>query len=76
MDYKYLNNIHYPSDLKALPHEALPLLCNELRDFIVQELNREVNTISSKSQDIPITNLAVEGKAVIEKLREQIQNIE
>ena len=45
-------------------------------DFIVQELNREVNTISSKSQDIPITNLAVEGKAVIEKLREQIQNIE
>ena len=43
-------------------------------DFIVQELNREVNTISSKSQDIPITNLAVEGKAVIEKLREQIQN--
>lgn len=45
-------------------------------DFIVQELNREINTISSKSQDIPITNLAVEGKAVIEKLREQIQNIE
>ena len=45
-------------------------------DFIVQELNREVNTISSKSQDIPITNLVVEGKAVIEKLREQIQNIE
>lgn len=45
-------------------------------DFIVQELNREVNTISSKSQDIPITNLVVEGKAVIEKLREQVQNVE
>ncbi len=45
-------------------------------DFIVQELNREVNTISSKSQDIPITNLVVEGKTVIEKLREQVQNIE
>ena len=45
-------------------------------DFIVQELNREVNTISSKSQDIPITNLVVEGKAVIERLREQVQNIE
>lgn len=45
-------------------------------DFIVQELNREVNTISSKSQDIPITRLAVEAKAEIEKLREQIQNIE
>lgn len=45
-------------------------------DFIVQELNREVNTISSKSQDIPITNLVVEGKSVIEKLREQVQNVE
>jgi uncharacterized protein (TIGR00255 family) len=45
-------------------------------DFVVQELNREVNTISSKSQDIPITNLVVEGKAVIEKLREQVQNVE
>ena len=45
-------------------------------DFIVQELNREVNTISSKSQDIPITQLTVEMKAEIEKLREQLQNIE
>lgn len=45
-------------------------------DFIVQELNREVNTISSKSQDIPITQLAVDLKAEIEKLREQLQNVE
>ena len=45
-------------------------------DFIVQELNREVNTISSKSQDIPITQLTVDMKAEIEKLREQVQNIE
>ncbi len=45
-------------------------------DFLVQELNREVNTISSKSQDVPITQLAVSLKAEIEKLREQIQNIE
>ena len=45
-------------------------------DFIVQELNREVNTISSKSQDIPITRLTVAMKAEIEKLREQVQNIE
>ena len=45
-------------------------------DFIIQELNREVNTISSKSQDIPITQLTVEMKAEIEKLREQVQNIE
>lgn len=45
-------------------------------DFIVQELNREVNTISSKSQDIPITKQVVNCKAEIEKLREQLQNVE
>ena len=45
-------------------------------DFIVQELNRETNTISSKSQDIPITKLTVDMKAEIEKLREQVQNVE
>ena len=45
-------------------------------DFLVQELNREVNTITSKSQDVPITKLAVDMKAEIEKLREQLQNIE
>ena len=45
-------------------------------DFIVQELNREVNTISSKSQDVPITNLVLEAKAEIEKIREQVQNVE
>ena len=45
-------------------------------DFIVQELNREVNTISSKSQDIPLTQAVVAAKAQIEKLREQVQNVE
>lgn len=45
-------------------------------DFIVQEMNREVNTIGSKSTKLEITNLVVELKTVIEKIREQIQNIE
>ena len=45
-------------------------------DFLVQELNREVNTISSKSQDVPITRVVVDCKAEIEKLREQLQNVE
>ena len=45
-------------------------------DFLVQELNREANTISSKSQDVPITRLAVDAKAEIEKIREQVQNVE
>lgn len=45
-------------------------------DFLVQELNREVNTIGSKAQDIKITQTVVEMKSEIEKIREQIQNIE
>ena len=45
-------------------------------DFIVQEMNREVNTISSKSQDIPITQAVIACKSAIEKLREQLQNVE
>lgn len=45
-------------------------------DFLVQELNREANTIGSKACDIEITRLVVEAKSVIEKIREQVQNIE
>ncbi|MCM1132774.1 MAG: YicC family protein [Ruminococcus flavefaciens] len=45
-------------------------------DFIVQEMNREVNTIGSKAQDLNITKLVVAMKAELEKIREQIQNIE
>lgn len=45
-------------------------------DFLVQELNREVNTIGSKAHDIDITRMVVEIKSEIEKIREQIQNIE
>lgn len=45
-------------------------------DFIVQEMNREVNTIGSKAQNLNITKTVVDMKAEIEKIREQIQNIE
>ena len=45
-------------------------------DFLVQELNREVNTIGSKAQDLRITKLVIDIKSEIEKIREQIQNIE
>jgi uncharacterized protein (TIGR00255 family) len=45
-------------------------------DFLLQEINREINTISSKSQDIMITQLTLAAKAETEKLREQAQNIE
>lgn len=45
-------------------------------DFLIQEMNRETNTIGSKSSDLNITNLVVEVKSELEKIREQIQNIE
>ncbi len=45
-------------------------------DFLVQEMNREINTIGSKASDLEIANLVIEGKAEIEKIREQVQNIE
>jgi uncharacterized protein (TIGR00255 family) len=45
-------------------------------DFLVQELNREANTIGSKCQDLAISRLVVEMKSEIEKIREQVQNIE
>lgn len=45
-------------------------------DFVVQEMNREANTIGSKAQNLEIAHIVVEIKAEIEKIREQIQNIE
>ena len=45
-------------------------------DFLMQEFNREANTLSSKSQDLATTRLAVDMKVLIEQMREQIQNIE
>jgi len=45
-------------------------------DFLVQELNRETNTIGSKANDLEISQLVVQMKSEIEKIREQVQNIE
>ena len=45
-------------------------------DFLVQEMNREANTIGSKAQDAAMARIVVDIKAEIEKIREQIQNIE
>lgn len=45
-------------------------------DFLVQEMNREANTIGSKANDMEITNVMLEIKSEIEKIREQVQNIE
>ncbi|VYT76282.1 YicC family protein [Clostridium tertium] len=45
-------------------------------DFIIQEMNREANTIASKSSDMDMTNYVINIKNLIEKIREQVQNIE
>lgn len=45
-------------------------------EFITQEINREVNTMGSKSSDIQVANLVIEIKSALEKIREQLQNIE
>lgn len=57
------------------------ILCNENAvgrklDFLVQEINREVNTIGSKAQDAEIAKTVIDMKSEIEKIREQIQNLE
>ena len=45
-------------------------------DFLIQEMNRETNTIGSKCTDLAISHIVVDMKSEIEKLREQVQNIE
>ena len=50
--------------------------CGRKLDFLMQELNREANTLASKSTALDTTNTAVEFKVLIEQMREQIQNIE
>jgi uncharacterized protein (TIGR00255 family) len=53
-----------------------PVAVGRKLDFLVQELNRETNTIGSKANDYEIAKIVVEMKAEIEKIREQIQNLE
>lgn len=68
--------------LKSHLTEAKATLQNDQKasgrnmDFIVQEMVREFNTIGSKSSDLEITNWVLEGKSEVEKIREQVQNIE
>ncbi len=45
-------------------------------DFLAQELNREANTLCSKSNDVELTNIGLELKSVVEQFREQVQNVE
>ena len=55
MDYTYLHNINYPSDLKKLPEAALPRVCEEVRDFIVQQLSRNPGHLGSSLGTVELT---------------------
>ena len=61
--------------LKEILTEAKGPIGKKL-DFLVQEMNREANTIGSKANDLEITSRMLEAKSEIEKIREQVQNIE
>ena len=88
---KLLNEVAFYTDKVCIDEEITRLkahikhfndvLCEEVPfgrklDFLVQELNRECNTIGSKSNDIALTESVVTMKTTIEKIREQIQNVE
>ncbi|NLD34402.1 MAG: YicC family protein [Clostridiales bacterium] len=60
--------------LRDLLHDPQP--AGRRLDFLVQEMNREVNTIGSKASELAITQLVLDAKSVLEKVREQLQNIE
>ncbi len=62
------------SELKIILSDENPI--GRRLDFVVQEMNREINTIGSKSNNLDIAKYVVEVKSEIEKLREQVQNIE
>jgi uncharacterized protein (TIGR00255 family) len=50
--------------------------CGKKMDFVLQEMNREINTIGSKSQSLPISHLVIDVKSELDKMREQVQNAE
>lgn len=60
--------------LTGLIKESAPV--GKRVEFLLQEINRELNTIGSKAGDLEITNLVIDGKAAVEKIREQVQNVE
>jgi len=53
-----------------------PEPCGRKLDFLLQEMNREVNTLGSKAEGLGVTELVVALKAELEKMREQVQNVE
>jgi len=53
-----------------------PEACGRKLDFLLQEMNREVNTMGSKADGLVVTELIIDAKAELERMREQVQNVE
>jgi uncharacterized protein (TIGR00255 family) len=53
-----------------------PEPCGRKLDFLLQEMNREINTIGAKADGLDISELIITAKAELEKMREQVQNVE
>ncbi len=69
--------VRLKAHIDAMEHELnLSAAVGRKLDFIAQEMNREANTTLSKSNDLKLSNTAIEVKTLIEKIREQVQNIE
>lgn len=60
------------SEIISIPHESIA----KTLEFLIQEMNREINTIGSKSSDLEVSRRVVEIKGVLERIREIIQNVE
>lgn len=88
---KFANEVAYFADRASITEELIRLdshlsqlhdllSCNDVvgrkLDFLMQELNREINTIGSKANDLQISRLVIDVKSELEKIREQVQNIE
>ena len=59
---------------KALSDSAEP--CGRKLDFLLQEMNREINTIGAKADGLGVSELIINAKAELERMREQVQNVE
>ena len=74
IDEELTRLVSHTKRLEKILEEVNPI--GRKLDFLIQEINREINTIGSKANDLAISSVVVDIKSEIEKIREQIQNIE
>jgi uncharacterized protein (TIGR00255 family) len=66
--------VSHVTEIRDILHRGEPM--GRRLDFLIQELNREANTLASKVQDEALTRAAVDLKVLVEQMREQVQNLE